>query len=425
MHLDKYTIAHLGRQLDDARSAFGSAPLNDLEAHEAALRETFHVLSYVVAGLGTVATRLEALEHTAAPKPFTFERNRMADLPLAPAVEPMQPRLSGLSPFERQLIVDALDILQPSEDDAELARNELIERFTRANEAIGEGYPSFSDRELMFVRTALEYLGFSDRAYTTAEGAPIALTDTEWSDLMGKLEQPGFAPIKRAPVRVVVDMTGGVFQGGSAEVPVEVVMLDYDPLDRPAGEPNYVPVAQSTGPAQDAQVLSAALDVDPAFVAGAFVARDLVDRRTAAKESSTCVQCGVAVPDPEVHKANDLMCATCGDAPYSAAEADEIAEGLIRDYQGANDVGRVAIRTQLLEMDRLYMLSRPEAYCATVEYGLPGAAGGVGEFRGYFDARDLEEAIVRAKEAIKRRHGDDVRVFKTTAFFPVGEGGHG
>jgi hypothetical protein len=69
------------------------------------------------------------------------------------------------------------------------------------------------------------------------------------------------------PPRVVVGMEGGINQGASAEIPVEIVTVDYDDeID------DLIAVPQPDGTVSEARVYGLAVDVDPTWVDAAYAA---------------------------------------------------------------------------------------------------------------------------------------------------------
>jgi hypothetical protein len=69
--------------------------------------------------------------------------------------------------------------------------------------------------------------------------------------------------------RVVVGVEGGLVQGASSDLPVELVVVDYD-LDEEAD--GAVEVPQSGGSTTLATIISHGVDLDPDFVAGVWQA---------------------------------------------------------------------------------------------------------------------------------------------------------
>lgn len=75
-------------------------------------------------------------------------------------------------------------------------------------------------------------------------------------------------PETRRP-RVVVGVDGGLVQGASSDMPVDLVVLDYDMNDVADGA---VEVPQSGGSTTLATIISHGVDLDPDFVAGVWQA---------------------------------------------------------------------------------------------------------------------------------------------------------
>lgn len=74
-------------------------------------------------------------------------------------------------------------------------------------------------------------------------------------------------------IRVVIDISGGVFQSGATNDPrVELLLLDYD--DEGMEPEDLTDIPQRDGSTEEAYVISAQLELDPAFVAGAFAAEE-------------------------------------------------------------------------------------------------------------------------------------------------------
>ena len=69
--------------------------------------------------------------------------------------------------------------------------------------------------------------------------------------------------------RVVVGVEGGLVQGASSDMPVELVVVDYD-MDEEAD--GAVAVPQSNGSTSMATIISHGVDLDPDFVAGVWQA---------------------------------------------------------------------------------------------------------------------------------------------------------
>jgi hypothetical protein len=67
----------------------------------------------------------------------------------------------------------------------------------------------------------------------------------------------------------VVGVEGGLVQGASSDLPVELVVVDYD-LDEEAD--GAVEVPQSGGSTTLATIISHGVDLDPDFVAGVWQA---------------------------------------------------------------------------------------------------------------------------------------------------------
>ncbi len=80
----------------------------------------------------------------------------------------------------------------------------------------------------------------------------------------------GGPEIKGAPrPRVVVGVEGGLVQGASSDLPVDLIVVDYDMDDKYDGA---IPVPQSDGRASMATLIDHGVALDPAFVAGVWQA---------------------------------------------------------------------------------------------------------------------------------------------------------
>lgn len=393
MHLIEANVSAVAASFAATQHNFAQGKfVNDHRNHKA-ITGLMATMGDLISLLSGVAVRLEALEDDGPggdlPEPVRAAME--TDIPtLTPLIGPRDEitfignRFTGLSPFERTLIADALDVLQPDDEAADLARAELIDRMRRANEQIGEAGPSFSQRELDFLFAVLSYVGFSDLPYTPECREAIALSDVEHSDLMAKLESPGLPKVPK-PIRVMVDLTGGCLQGGAADVPVDLVTVDYDVDGEERMSPRYVPVAQSEGGSAMGYISGCNIAADPAFVDGVWQAEALANRRDEAADAGRCAQCGVP-SDAAALKVNDFLCGTCG------GEDDEVLPRC--------------------------RLPRADAYSVTLEWSPFGQGGTINETTYYFDAENSTQAGDMARAQLRDDQGE-VRVFNARIFAPA------
>jgi hypothetical protein len=188
----------------------------------------------------------------------------------------------------------------------------IVEDYRESGSAIEqEGYDA--------LRATVEALGFADPAGEPGTTAPILpdVTIKLYNNMRrligtisrmtttGEQEEPDddvFAAMDNlihqarelvggappSPVQVVIDMTGGVFQGGSASASVDVIILDYDAsgygdddqLERMRDIPQY------DGTLSRAEVLTGSIMIEPKWVA------KVMEAASAASEGNACRHCG-------------------------------------------------------------------------------------------------------------------------------------
>lgn len=88
----------------------------------------------------------------------------------------------------------------------------------------------------------------------------LALDDLAMIDPSG--DPADVITIPNAPPRVVINITGGIMQGATADQPVDVYCIDYDNYD----DDRAIPILQDDGSTADATVSEQAADVDTSFV---------------------------------------------------------------------------------------------------------------------------------------------------------------
>ncbi len=115
------------------------------------------------------------------------------------------------------------------------------------------------------------------------------------------------------PLRVLVAMEGGLIQGGCADVPVQLVTVDYDVEGVDQARITLVP--QDDGSTAEGYVGGTDLDADSGFI----------DRVLAAPATLKCDACGEACgpSDPDETNWQQWKCPCCGSWNDNPGDGDE------------------------------------------------------------------------------------------------------
>ena len=116
---------------------------------------------------------------------------------------------------------------------------------------------------------ALEICHLLAIAHHQGASAESAVAIAEASRLAASVVEGHQATQPKLRPRVVVGVEGGLVQGASSDLPVELVVVDYDMKEKADGA---VRVPQSGGGESSATLIDHLVDLDPVFVAGVWQA---------------------------------------------------------------------------------------------------------------------------------------------------------
>lgn len=128
--------------------------------------------------------------------------------------------------------------------------------------------PCFDLGELMSVigwaeQFAEDWMEMADSESTRKDGADACA-------LVERVKAATLACQAAKPIRVLIALDGGLVQGGCSDVPVEIIVVDYDTGGADPAE--LVDVPQDDGTTTEAFAHSQSFTVDPAFIDGAEAA---------------------------------------------------------------------------------------------------------------------------------------------------------
>lgn len=129
--------------------------------------------------------------------------------------------------------------------------------------------PDASVRQQRREAKALEVCRLLATAHHQKASADVASAIAEASRLAASVVEGHQAELPKLRPRVVVGVEGGLVQGASSDLPVELVVVDYDMKEKADGA---VPVPQSGGGESSATLIDHLVDLDPVFVAGVWQA---------------------------------------------------------------------------------------------------------------------------------------------------------